>query len=166
MTSDQNRTRQELIQELVALRKQVSDLRQAAHERERVEAALRASESRYRAWLEELPVATARLRADGALLAANEALARLLGYDDRAELLQLAPVLGLWADREQELRVVPFLGDRRPFRGEVTLRAREGDRVPATAHLRPLHGGEEWTATITPRVPAEAPAPADQARAG
>ncbi|HSC58161.1 MAG TPA: PAS domain-containing protein [Gemmatimonadales bacterium] len=155
MPSDHQRTRQELIHELVALRKQVADLRQAAHERQRVEEALRASEARYRAWLEELPVATARLDADGRLAGANEALAQLLGYAHRGELVELAPVLGLWAARDQELRLAPFLRERRAFHGELSLRARDGDIVPVTAHLRPTRDGGGWTVTLTPRFAGE-----------
>lgn len=163
MTNDHHRTRQQLIEELVALRKQVNDLRQAAHERQRVETALRESEARYRAWLEELPVATARLSNEGRLAGANEALAQLLGYADRAELLQLAPVLGLWADRDQELRLAPFLREGRAFRGEAALRAKDGERIPALAQVRPIRAGEEWAVTITPRLPIGEPAAAGEA---
>ncbi|MGH7533275.1 MAG: PAS domain S-box protein [Gemmatimonadales bacterium] len=155
MTTDHQRTRHELIQEVVALRKQVADLRQAAHERQRVEAALRASEERYRAWLEELPVATARLSTDGKIVGGNDALAQLLGYEDRAELLALAPVLGLWGDRDHEVRLVAFLHEGRAFHGESALRAKDGDQVPVTAHVRPIRGSEEWAVTLTPRFAAE-----------
>ena len=163
MTSDHNRTRHQLIEELVALRKQVNDLRQAAQERQRIEAALRESEGRYRAWLEELPVATARLSSEGRLSAANDALAQLLGYDGRAELLQLAPVLGLWADRDQELRLAPFLREGRSFHGDAALRAKDGERIPALVQVRPIRGGEEWALTITPRLTIIEPAGAGEA---
>lgn len=152
MPSDHQRTRQELIQELVALRKQVADLRQAAHERRRVEEALRESEARYRTWLEELPVATAKIGADGKLAGANDALAQLLGYATRHELLQLAPVLGIWGNRDEEIRLAAFLRESRPFHAELALRAKEGDLVPAVAHVRPIRGGEEWAVTVAPRL--------------
>lgn len=155
MPTDHQRTRHELIQEVVALRKQVADLRQAAHERQRVEAALRESEERYRAWLEELPVATARLSPDGRLAGGNDALAQLLGYDGRAELLALAPVLGLWGGRDHEVRLVAFLRERRAFRGDLALRAKDGDPVPVVVHVRPIRGSEEWAVTLTPRFAGE-----------
>jgi PAS domain S-box-containing protein len=151
MPTDHQRTRHELIQEVVALRKQVADLRQAAHERQRVELALRESEERYRAWLEELPVATARLSPEGHLAGANDALAQLLGYDHRSELLALAPVLGLWGGRDHEVRLAAFLHERRAFHGDLALRAKDGDQVPVIAHVRPIRGTEDWAVTLTPR---------------
>ncbi|MFI5235041.1 MAG: PAS domain S-box protein [Gemmatimonadales bacterium] len=149
--NDHHRSRNELVQEIVALRKQVADLRLAAQERLRVEAALRESEARYRAWLEELPVSTGRLTATGRLVAANDALAQLLGYADRAEALQLIPVLGLFSERGDEVRIVTFLRERRPFHGDASLRAKDGTAVPATAHVRPIRSSEEWTITLTPK---------------
>ena len=149
--NDHHRPRNELVQEIVALRKQVADLRLPAQERQRVEAALRESEARYRAWLEELPVSTGRLTPGGRLVAANDALAHLLGYADRAEALELIPVLGLFSERGHEVRVVTFLREHRPFHGETSLRAKDGSTVPATAHVRPIRNSEEWTFTLTPR---------------
>jgi PAS domain S-box-containing protein len=49
--------------------------------------ALRASEQRYRTLFERMPVALYRSRPDGEIIAANQALATLLGYDDPDELI-------------------------------------------------------------------------------
>jgi PAS domain S-box-containing protein len=50
-------------------------------------AALRASEKRYRTLFERMPVALYRSRPNGEIIAANQALATLLGFDDADDLL-------------------------------------------------------------------------------
>ena len=58
-----------------------------ATERQRVEAALHASEERYRMLFNDMPVGVYRTGEDGRILDANPALAALLGYDSPAELI-------------------------------------------------------------------------------
>ncbi|MEP7324462.1 MAG: PAS domain-containing protein [Gemmatimonadota bacterium] len=87
--------------EIKALKKQVADLKDAAAVRRRVEDALRASEELARATLESCPVPLWRLDENEKLLMANEALARLLGYESRYEVQQLVPILGLFTSPDQ-----------------------------------------------------------------
>jgi PAS domain S-box-containing protein len=145
---DQHRSRKELFQEVTALRKQVADLRQAARDRQRVEAALRESEARYRSWLEALPVPTARITVHGAVAAANDALGRLLDYADRAELLELAPVLGVFAHRAEEERIVARLAERTCFRDATALRTKAGRAVAVELELHPIEGDGGWIAVV------------------
>src|SRR4051812_11744113 len=84
---DQRRPRQELINEVVALRKQVLDLCHAMEARRRVEEALRHSEERLRAMADASPVGLCLFQADGTAVAANERFARLLGYVSSGDLL-------------------------------------------------------------------------------
>src|SRR5690606_3185407 len=58
---DDNRPRQELVNEVIGLRKQVQDLKDAAVARWRAEQAVRRSEEEYRALVEEAPGGICRL---------------------------------------------------------------------------------------------------------
>src|SRR6267142_2164837 len=113
---DQHKSKHELTEETVGLRKQVDDLKTSIAARRRVEDALRESDELHRSLVDSLPTAIWCLDARGHLLAANRALAELLGYDSRSELLQLGAVLGIFADLEEEKRVLARLMSGSPVR--------------------------------------------------
>lgn len=86
---DQNRPKQDLINEVVGLRKQVADLKQAAVARWRAEEAVRRSEEQYRALVEYVPGGICRLSPEGAFLQVNAAFAEMLGYGSRTAAVDL-----------------------------------------------------------------------------
>ena len=88
---DQHRPKQDLISEVIALRKQMADLREAMTARRRVEDALRLSEEQLRMLVDAAPVGLCLFRPNGTPLVTNRPFARLLGYDSTAELLFPAP---------------------------------------------------------------------------
>jgi len=90
---DQHRPKQDLINEVTALRKQVADLKDAMAARRRVEDALRQSEEQLRTLADAAPVGLCLFRPNGSPVMANRPFARLLGYDSPAELLRVADVL-------------------------------------------------------------------------
>jgi PAS domain-containing protein len=92
---DQHRDKRDLINELNDVRKQVSDLKQAALERRRVEDGLRHDRELLRTLLDQAPHPLCLLTAAGAPLLANHAFAELLGYRSAGELVRLATDLGL-----------------------------------------------------------------------
>lgn len=75
-------------------------------ERHRAEAALRASESRYAAFIQRAPYGIYRATLEGRLLEANPALVAMLGYDTLEELLALDLTRDLYADPEERRRIV------------------------------------------------------------
>ena len=75
---DQHKPKQDLINEVIGLRKQVADLKQAAVARWRAEEALRRSEEQYRALVEYVPGAICRLAPDGEFVQVNVAMPRSL----------------------------------------------------------------------------------------
>ena len=125
---DQHRPKQELINEIVALRKQVADLRQAMTARRRVEDALRQSEEQVRSLLDAAPVGLCLLRPNGSPVAANRPFARLLGYDSSSELLRVADTLGVFGSREEQGRVVTLVERGLERVAGVVFRRKDGSR--------------------------------------
>jgi PAS domain-containing protein len=103
---DEHRPKQELIHEITGLRKQILDLKDAMTARRRVEDALREAESLLRSLTDNAPVGLCLFRREGALLTANRPFARMLGYESPAELQRVGGVLGVFASREEEMRML------------------------------------------------------------
>ncbi len=125
---DQHRPKQELCDEVAALRKQVADLKAEMVVRRRIEDALRLSEEQLRALADSAPAGICIIRPGGTVRAANLPFARLLGYDSPAELQRLSDVLGVFAGRE-ELERVLAMAERDDHRTAVVLfRRKDGSR--------------------------------------
>jgi PAS domain S-box-containing protein len=123
---DQHRPKQDLINEVVALRKQVADLREAMAARRRVEDALRHSEEQLRAMVDGSPVGLCLFRPDGTPVAANLPFARMLGYDSPGELLSVGEVLGVFTNRDEQARTADLFGQGEQSAGEVLFRRKNG----------------------------------------
>jgi len=103
---DDHRSKQELIHEITGLRKQVDDLKEAMTARRRVEEALRGTAAMLRNLTDGAPIGLGLFLPDGTLLIANLPLARMLGYQSPAELQSLSFVVGVFASREEQARVL------------------------------------------------------------
>ncbi len=123
---DQHRPKQDLVTEVVALRKQVTDLRDEMAARRRVEEALRHSEQQLRALVDGSPAGLCRFQADGAPVTAGAPFARMLGYDSPAELLSVTQVLGLFTTGAERARVMQAIEHGAERVGEVTFRRKDG----------------------------------------
>lgn len=126
----QQKSKQHL-DELIALRKQVADLKGEAAARRRVEDALRRSEAWHRSLVERCPVALGEIDATGYLLFANDAFARRLGYSSKAELLALGTGMTLFSgldERDRALSILRQSADELRF--ETVLRTRSGGSCP------------------------------------
>ncbi|HWN19927.1 MAG TPA: PAS domain-containing protein [Gemmatimonadales bacterium] len=123
---DQHRPKQDLINEVVSLRKQVADLRAEMAARRRVEEALRHSEEQLRTLVDSSPAGLCLFKSDGAPIAAGAPFARMLGYESVAELLSVSRVLGLFPGGPERARVVQLIqrGDERL--GDVLFRRKDG----------------------------------------
>lgn len=141
---DDHRPKQDLINEVVGLRKQVADLKEAAVQRWRVEQAVRRSEEQYRELVELAPGGLCRLDSDGALAHANATLSELLGFPSRTELLEFVRAFGLFEDggeRDQlleELRTSAFVRDF-----PAALRRAGGGTLRARLHGRALRAKDD-----------------------
>jgi PAS domain-containing protein len=125
---DQHRPKQELINEVTALRKQVADLKEAMIARRRLEDALRAGEEQMRSLADGAPVGLCLFRSDGTPIAANRPFARLLGYDSPAELLRVTPGLGVFANGEEQCRVFALVERGQDRVAGAVFRRKDGTR--------------------------------------
>jgi PAS domain-containing protein len=125
---DQHRPKQDLINEVAALRKQVADLKDSMTERRRVEDALRYSEQQLRALVDGCPVGLCLFRQDGTPMIGNRPFARLLGYTSPAELQRVGGVLGIFTNREEQGRVFDLIRQGQQRISGVVLRRNDGTR--------------------------------------
>jgi PAS domain-containing protein len=112
--------------EVVALRKQVNDLKDAAVVRRRVEDALRLSEEKCRALVEDAPVGLAHIPGSRQPLRVNAVFAALLGYADAAEFRTRGGLTSLFATDEARLRLVSSATDDVQHIS-INVRHRDGD---------------------------------------
>jgi len=97
--------------------------------RHRIEAALRSSELRHRLLFERNLAGVYRNTVDGRILECNDALARILGYDSREELMQHRAV-ELYAEAGDRDVFIARLREQRNLVGEeVALRRKDGTLV-------------------------------------
>jgi PAS domain-containing protein len=125
---DQHRPKQDLINEVAALRKQVADLKDSMAARRRVEDALRAAEEQMRALADGAPVGLCLFTPSGTPLAANRPFARLLGYESPSELLRVAGSLGVFANRDEESRVFSLVSRPQERVSGAIFRRKDGSR--------------------------------------
>jgi PAS domain-containing protein len=93
--SDEQKSKRELVIEVVALRKQVQDLKEAALARRRVEDALRAAEALCRGAIDQAQVGLLVLDPGGEVRLVNAWLLQQLGYSSRQDLQDGAGIRAL-----------------------------------------------------------------------
>src|SRR4030067_2581439 len=89
--NEEEKTKEQLITELVELRKRISEIEKSETQRNKTEEALREAEARYRGIFENAVEGIFQTTPDGYFLAINPALARMLGYGSIEELIAELP---------------------------------------------------------------------------
>jgi diguanylate cyclase (GGDEF)-like protein/PAS domain S-box-containing protein len=97
--------------------------------RRRIEAALRGSELRHRLLFERNLAGVYRNTVDGRVLECNDALARILGYDSREELMALNAVELYAQSGDRDYFINRLREQKSLFAEEVTLRRKDGSIV-------------------------------------
>jgi PAS domain S-box-containing protein len=107
-------------------------------ERVRIEQALREGEERYRTLFENAPVGIGVARADGVLLAFNDAMLKPGGYT-REQIQAIGNVAALYADETERDAVLAELGRTGRVRHrEVRFRSKQGGTYDALLSLTPV----------------------------
>ena len=144
---DQHRPKQDLINEVAALRKQVADLKESMAARRRVEDALRAAEEQMRTLADGAPVGLCLFSPSGTPLAANRPFARLLGYDSPSELLRVASSLGVFANHDEQCRVFSLVSLAQERVSGAIFRRKDGSRQ-AFGVIGGSHGDPEAVVVV------------------
>ncbi len=106
-------------------------------ERRKTEKALRASENKFRSFIENVFDGVYQSTPDGRLLMANSAMVRMLGYDSEEELLRVNIARDLYvesADRERLLRDLTAVGQMRNH--ELRLKRKDGREIICLENTR------------------------------
>jgi PAS domain S-box-containing protein len=123
---DLHRPKEELCDEVIALRKQVADLKAEMVVRRRVEDALRQSDEQLRTLADSAPAGLCIVRPGGAVRAANLPFARLLGYQSAAELQRLSEMFGVFAGAEERDRVLAMAEHADSRMAAILFRRKDG----------------------------------------
>ncbi|HET7789571.1 MAG TPA: ATP-binding protein [Gemmatimonadales bacterium] len=108
---------------------------------ERHEQALRRSEEKYRALVENSPYGISRTTPDGRFIDANPALARILGYDSVDDLIELDVASGVYRDPAARAGVVERIAAAGGFlQQEIEVRRKDGSPVLVRATARLVRG--------------------------
>jgi two-component system, cell cycle sensor histidine kinase and response regulator CckA len=108
-------------------------------QRKRIEDALRQSEASFRAMVEGT-YGVYRASADGAILMANPALAKMLGYDSERELKSLNLAVDVFAESEFSTHLFDQPGRRKQFaRVETRWRRKDGTVITVEISGRPVN---------------------------
>ncbi|MDO8687917.1 MAG: PAS domain S-box protein, partial [Dehalococcoidales bacterium] len=83
----EGKTREQLIDELQALRLRVAEFEQSETKRQRAETALRESEEKYRTLVDNAPVGVYKSNLKGDFLYINDAYVKMLGFDSAEEVI-------------------------------------------------------------------------------
>lgn len=98
---------------------------------------LRHSERRFQSLFDNILDGVYRSTADGCIIAANPALARMLGYDSVEDLIECSRTRDIYVDPEQRKLLKAELDVHNTARNvEVTLRRRDGNTVHVLANVR------------------------------
>jgi diguanylate cyclase (GGDEF)-like protein/PAS domain S-box-containing protein len=136
--------------DVIALLRIVGEIFASALERNRALRALSASELRHRLLFERNLAGVYNSTIDGRILDCNDALAHMLGYDTRQELMQFN-ARDLYADPGQRDRFAQLVQDRRSVAGlELLLRGKNGKVVWLLESVHVVKGpdGEMFEGTV------------------
>ena len=116
----------------------------ARQARQDAEAALRASERRYRGIVENAPYGMCQTTLDGRFLAVNEALARILGYESADALMAAGSVLPFYVD-PNDRAIVTARAERERMMGpqELAWKRRDHQRIRVRVTGRRIDEGFE-----------------------
>jgi PAS domain S-box-containing protein len=142
--------------EVLALQKQVNDLKEAAVAQRRVEMALRDAADFARTALDDSPFPLCKLDEAGRVVYANEAMVGFLGYASRRELLDLLPILGMLPEGRQLTSLCLTLPDPPAFvEAREIFRQKDGSARPAHLRLRRGGQGSDFSLAILNEAPGQ-----------
>jgi len=138
-------TRQELIEEITALKKRITDLELLEAEGRHAREVLQVSMEEYRGIFENAMMGMFRSTPDGKYLRANMALAKIYGYSSPDELMSaITDIAGqLYVDPGDRKRCMEYLAEKDMIYGrEIEVYRRDGSRMWISMNARVVRGAE------------------------
>ncbi len=162
--NEEDKTKEQLITELVKLRKRIAEIEKSETQRNQTEEALHEAEARYRGIFENAVEGIFQTTPDGHFLAINPALARMLGYTSPKELMaEVTDARQFFIDpnrRQEFIRLIQVNGIVTSFENQV--RRKDGSTIWVSENVRDLRdpsgrlvGYEGMAVDITERKRAE-----------
>lgn len=134
---DAAKTKEELISEVMLLRRHIAELEHAECERKRAEEALRESEERYRRLFEDAVLGIFQSTPDGKIITVNPSYARMFGFDSPEEVKRLVNdvAIDLYADPPRRSEVVRMIMESAgPIRLENLYKRKNGSTFIGNLH--------------------------------
>ncbi|MGO9612311.1 MAG: response regulator [Dissulfurispiraceae bacterium] len=126
---DKDRTKEQLVRELVELRRQRAELMEDVTERKQVEAALRQREERYKSLFNATSDGIFQVDADGIFTLMNIAGARIFGYETPEEIVG-RPALECWRDPKDRNAYVAALKKKKSLSAyPIAAKKKNGDPI-------------------------------------
>ncbi len=161
---DEDKIKEQFTNELVELRRRISELEKLESQCRQAEKALREAEAKYRSIFENAVEGIFQIALDGHIIAANQAAARMLGYDSHRELIaEVADIRQLYIDpwrRDEFIRLIQTKGIVTGIESQV--RRKDGSVIWTSSNVRALRdssgrmtGFEGMVMDITERKRAE-----------
>ncbi len=124
--------------ELVELRQRVAELEKLESQCRLAEEALRDSEARYRNIFENAVEGIFQIALDGHIIAANQAAARMLGYDSPEELIEeVTDIRQIYIDLNRRDELIHLMQTKGVVTGfEIQIRRKDGSAIWTSANIQ------------------------------
>jgi PAS domain S-box-containing protein len=135
---DEDKTKEQLINELVELRQRVAELEKLESKCRQAEEALRGTETRYHSIFENAVEGIFWITLDGRILAANQAAARMLGYGSPEELIaEVTDIRQIYIDLNRRDELIHLMQTKGVVTGfEVQIRRKDGSVIWTSANIQ------------------------------
>ncbi|MCK4309465.1 MAG: PAS domain S-box protein [Candidatus Atribacteria bacterium] len=127
---DENKTKEQLIQELVKMQKKIANLEEITAKKKQVKTELKESEKKYRDLVEETPIGIANIGLAGKIIYINKRLEKILGYSREEIVGKNVFKLGIFPDEMlkilKERLKVRLRGGSTQQRREILFKCKDG----------------------------------------
>jgi len=127
---DENKTKEQLIQELVKMRRRIADLEEIIIEGKQVKTELKESEKKYKDLVEETPIGIANISLTGKIIYINKRLEKISGYSREEVVGKNVFKLGIFPDEMlkilKERLKVRLRGGSTQQRREIPFKCKDG----------------------------------------
>jgi PAS domain S-box-containing protein len=139
--TDEDKTKEQLITELVELRKRIAELENSKTQHNQTEEALHEAEARYRGFFENVVEGLFHTTLDGRFITVNPSFARIFGYKSPEEFLsKISNVKQLYVDPSNRDELVHLIQTQEVVTGfETQLYRKDGSVIWISLNVRVLH---------------------------